>query len=190
MSAEFTFEIACKYANDTPELLSMLYDIDLMPEQATPGATRHRFMVIVAHWRHAFSEHSKSDIEKYLQEAARAEEALLRAYMAAGGTIEELPDVENPTLDYMVERITRALESPSKSGTLVSEVATLRLEAAKLANLLRRHKRQVEAVIAEAHKPNCGCPYGECLSGPKNDPGCHYPNGRGGTSCDVSSEEC
>ena len=56
MSAEATqaerFRSLIKYANETPELLSLLYDMDLLPEQC--GEMTHdwaRMMILIEAWK-------------------------------------------------------------------------------------------------------------------------------------------
>lgn len=39
-----------RYINDTPELLSMLYDMDLMPEQLTFPSREGNIMIYLASW--------------------------------------------------------------------------------------------------------------------------------------------
>lgn len=39
-----------KHINQSPELLSLLYDIDLMPEQVKRGSIEHRQMLTIAIW--------------------------------------------------------------------------------------------------------------------------------------------
>ena len=42
---------AVAYANTEPSLLSLLYDLDLMPEQVKPYSKEEwQMMMIVAHW--------------------------------------------------------------------------------------------------------------------------------------------
>lgn len=43
-----------RYINDTPELLSLLYDIDMMPEQLKIGTREFcRMLAIAEAWRHS-----------------------------------------------------------------------------------------------------------------------------------------
>ena len=38
------------YINKTPALISILYDMDLLPEQVSEGSIDHRRMIILAAW--------------------------------------------------------------------------------------------------------------------------------------------
>lgn len=51
MNASEKFYEACAYANATPALLSMLYDLGMMPEQVREPRDMTRFMSVVTHWR-------------------------------------------------------------------------------------------------------------------------------------------
>lgn len=47
-----------KYINSTPELLSLLYDLDLLPEQLRDGSREYRQMLTLANWyRKTRNEH-------------------------------------------------------------------------------------------------------------------------------------
>ena len=43
-----------KYINATPELLSLLYDLDLMPEQLEVGSKDYNRMLVLAQWHECF----------------------------------------------------------------------------------------------------------------------------------------
>ena len=45
------FKKSCSYANETPELISLLYDLDLMPEQIISNGAKSRLILIVEHFR-------------------------------------------------------------------------------------------------------------------------------------------
>jgi len=45
-----------KYANQTPALLSLLYDIDLMPEQTMGRRDWLKTLTLIAAWRAEFNE--------------------------------------------------------------------------------------------------------------------------------------
>lgn len=44
------------YLNSTPELLSLLYDLDLMPEQLREGTVNWTRMIILIHWHMEMEE--------------------------------------------------------------------------------------------------------------------------------------
>lgn len=50
-----------KYINETPEMLSLLYDLDLMPEQLDRESHDWFRMLILASWHRTKSEQSAND---------------------------------------------------------------------------------------------------------------------------------
>jgi len=60
------------YINETPELLSLLYDMDLMPEQLTLPSREGNLMILLAVWH----RDKKSTLELELAEARRRGDAL------------------------------------------------------------------------------------------------------------------
>lgn len=48
-----------RYINRTPELLSLLYDLDLLPEQLKRDSFEWRQMLILANWHHKTRRHRK-----------------------------------------------------------------------------------------------------------------------------------
>lgn len=50
MNKEDTEKRLLRYINATPELLSLLYDMDLMPEQLNRDTRDWHKMIVLAHW--------------------------------------------------------------------------------------------------------------------------------------------
>jgi len=57
-------KVLCEYVTSTPALLSLLYDIGLLPEQTMGTRDFGRTMMIAAYWRKEFSPAAVGEVEK------------------------------------------------------------------------------------------------------------------------------
>lgn len=72
-----------KYANNSPTLLSLLYDLDLMPEQVKEGGSDHaKMLCIIAHFRSATEGHAPASRLWVSRREHEQEVARLKAQIA------------------------------------------------------------------------------------------------------------
>lgn len=69
------------YANKTPKVLSLLYDLDLMPEQVQDGRGRGRMLGVIAHCV-AIRGNALLDAAKIVNDARGTSETDLRTIAA------------------------------------------------------------------------------------------------------------